>query len=91
MPLTDCPDCGAQISDLAPACNKCGRPMTDEVVTTQQTGKPYKTLQAFGVITILLGFVACSASDGNEMTGLILAIGAIMLLSGWIGAWWSHG
>lgn len=26
MPLIDCPDCGRQISDLAPACVHCGRP-----------------------------------------------------------------
>ena len=27
MPLTTCPDCGREISSLAPACVHCGRPM----------------------------------------------------------------
>ena len=27
MALVTCPDCQAQISDAAPACPKCGRPM----------------------------------------------------------------
>ncbi|MDR1042038.1 MAG: zinc-ribbon domain-containing protein [Deltaproteobacteria bacterium] len=25
MPLINCPDCGTQVSDSAPACPKCGR------------------------------------------------------------------
>ena len=28
MPLIVCPDCGASISDQAPACVRCGRPST---------------------------------------------------------------
>ncbi len=28
MPLIECPDCGKSISDAAPACIGCGRPMT---------------------------------------------------------------
>lgn len=27
MPLITCPDCSAQVSDQAPACIQCGRPM----------------------------------------------------------------
>lgn len=26
MPLVVCPDCGAQVSDAAPSCHRCGRP-----------------------------------------------------------------
>lgn len=28
MGLTECPDCGRRISDQAPACVECGRPMS---------------------------------------------------------------
>ena len=35
MPLINCPDCQAEISDAAPSCIKCGRPMGD-----QSTVKP---------------------------------------------------
>lgn len=30
MALVRCPDCGSQVSSSAPACVKCGRPLTDE-------------------------------------------------------------
>jgi hypothetical protein len=29
MPLVKCPDCGNQISDSAPSCIHCGRPMRE--------------------------------------------------------------
>lgn len=29
MPLTNCPDCDKQISDAAPSCIHCGRPITE--------------------------------------------------------------
>ena len=32
MPLVQCPDCGRQVSDVAPMCPGCGRPRTAEVV-----------------------------------------------------------
>ncbi len=28
MPLIKCPDCSTEVSDQAPACPKCGRPMS---------------------------------------------------------------
>ena len=46
MPLTKCPDCDKQISDLAPACPHCGRPMktrppdVEDVNATGFLGKP---------------------------------------------------
>ncbi len=27
MPLVSCPDCYAEVSDMAPTCPRCGRPM----------------------------------------------------------------
>lgn len=37
MPLIECPDCGKQISDAAPACPSCGRPMvTDRPAPTRR-------------------------------------------------------
>ena len=30
MPLITCPDCQTEISDAAPSCIKCGRPMGDD-------------------------------------------------------------
>ncbi len=36
MPLTKCPDCEANVSDLARACPKCGRPIPPTVATAAQ-------------------------------------------------------
>lgn len=32
MPLVKCPDCGRDVSDIAPACPNCGRPMAAKPV-----------------------------------------------------------
>ena len=34
MPLTTCPDCSHDVSDQAPACPHCGRPMGTAQVRT---------------------------------------------------------
>ena len=42
MALVTCPDCGKSISDAAPACPQCGRPMTpptSKVITTPKGQK----------------------------------------------------
>ncbi len=38
MALTKCPDCGSDVSDLAPVCPKCGRPLA--VQAAQQAPAP---------------------------------------------------
>jgi TM2 domain-containing membrane protein YozV len=43
MPLIACPDCSTQVSDAAPACPKCGRPMTSRrtaPIAAQSTWNP---------------------------------------------------
>jgi len=37
MALITCPECGAQVSDAAPACPKCGYPMASVAATTAGT------------------------------------------------------
>ncbi|HEX7122385.1 MAG TPA: zinc-ribbon domain-containing protein [Gemmatimonadaceae bacterium] len=36
MPLIQCPDCGKQISDAAPTCIHCGRPIQQIMQQEQQ-------------------------------------------------------
>jgi len=36
MPLIQCPDCGKEISDLAPACPNCGRPKGTSLPSTSE-------------------------------------------------------
>ena len=94
MALVTCPDCGAEISDKAAACIKCGAPVavapTNGVVTTQQTGKTYKGLQFVGVVFLALGVGAC-ASGSKDATVPLTMIGALLYAIGRIGAWWKHG
>jgi len=40
MPLVTCPDCGKQISDQAPACPNCGRPMASPPSTSAPPTPP---------------------------------------------------
>jgi len=45
MPLIKCPDCGRDVSDLAPACPNCGRPIASEVSTGKnRPAKPEEVL-----------------------------------------------
>ena len=69
MALIKCRECGREISDQAPACPGCGVPtVTDKVVTTQQTGKGWKGLQAVGVMMIIVGMVGCMMDSSPTPT-----------------------
>lgn len=37
MPLIPCPDCGTEVSDRAPVCPKCGRPIAPPVMPPSPT------------------------------------------------------
>lgn len=92
MGLINCPDCGHALSDLAPACPQCARPMRSVAtapVTIEQTSKPYKGLEAAGVAMLLLGLIgmAWSASAG----ALIAFVGFTIWISARLGAWWHNG
>lgn len=98
MTLIACDECGAEISDKAAACVKCGAPTpaaqavgSDRgVVTTQQTGKEFKVIQAIGVVLILAGAVSCSAREAGAAAGLWV-VGFAVFMFARIGAWWRHG
>ena len=103
MALIECSECAAHISDKAKVCIKCGAPVelptesddidakpSTRVVTTQQTGKPYKAAQAVGVVLILIGVVSCTASEFKTSVALN-AVGLLLYIGGRMGAWWDHG
>jgi len=66
MPLIPCPDCQSEISDTAPSCIKCGRPMGDdpdkdrkgfrkvEKIQKVEVVKPKKKLFSFWNIIIFV-------------------------------------
>lgn len=76
MPLIACPDCYTEISDLAPTCVKCGRPMHRAVITPGQpsrtqtvelTGKMWKGVQLAGALIMLFGFASCFATFADNI------------------------
>lgn len=88
MPLVRCPDCRHDVSDNAPACPQCGRPIA--AITVEQTGKTYKALQAVGVILFFLGLLIwIGGSTGWGVS--ILIIGTVLYVRSRVGAWWHHG
>ena len=59
MPLTKCPDCGTEVSDAAPSCLKCGRPMLVPGASRAKASLG-GALLGFGV-----GWMLCWGSCGN--------------------------
>ena len=98
MPLVTCQDCNAEISDAAPACPKCGRPMNEEPQIVEATGKGWKLIQAAGVLALFFGVAqACKVwnvgqePDAPNLVAFWLITGVAVIIVGRVGAWWNHG
>lgn len=103
MALVTCPDCNKDVSDAAPACPNCGRPMAPVggVQTIEATGKKWKAFQlGFGLMTVVGIVIFFSSLSDMSNTALIEIgpIGMLMFVMGFfgylvarIGAWWKHG
>lgn len=103
MPLIACPDCGAQVSDQAFQCIKCGRPLAasgnaargvEAAVTTQQTAKRYKGQMLIAGAIMVLGLILAGAAEsgGWRTFGAVLVLlGLVMYLGARFRAWWANG
>ncbi len=90
MPLTNCPDCGAQVSSQAPACASCGCPITaPRVMTIEKTGKKLKAAQIVAVLISLAGLATCCGGSEHGAIGFVLGIVVFIVVK--ILAWWKHG
>lgn len=87
MTLISCPDCGKEISDLAPACPSCGRPI--KATTIEATGKTWKKLQLVYGSLIIMGFFAVFSYP--FLGGLLCVAGLAGFVRARLGAWWQHG
>ena len=94
MALVTCPDCGKSVSDTAPTCVSCGRPMTSntghaqDVVTIQQTGKDIKLAQLFAGIAIVVGLVLLG--NDQPIGGFVLSVGGLVYACAGFAKWWKH-
>jgi hypothetical protein len=106
MALTKCPDCGADISDLAPACIKCGRPMAEpdeteddteddplperRIQTIEATSKTWKTGMLAGMGMMTVGFFLLSIAQIGP--GMAVGfVGFIVAVGSRMAAWWENG
>lgn len=69
MALVTCPDCGGEVSDLAPACPHCGRPMGSGSVSTRggDTRCPHCNRMVTPVVTSV-GGGSCSVGRREKWT-----------------------
>ncbi len=102
MPLVKCSDCGHEISDQAPACINCGRPIRPDPadqkgkkVVTELTSKNIKSVQAVGALLVVVGgflfFKSTESSAYTIYSSISFVSGLVILLCSEISRWWHHG
>ena len=95
MALTQCPDCGNDLSDLAPACPNCGRPAAARPVTVEATAKRFKRPMMLATVIMGLGFgLLVTGGDSMGQVGAgggIILLGLIIYGAARFGGWWHHG
>ncbi len=85
MPLIQCPDCSQQVSDQAPACLRCGRPLAHgpallqdtPVVRTVGAGVRYKVIGALLTIAGMVAGMFIGAAFDH-----VLGVGLLFMLPG---------
>lgn len=87
MALTNCPECGKEVSDKAQSCPNCGAPIRGEKslnlnpkshANVTRTGAKW---EAIGFILILVGLLAAIGANGAA-GGIVAFIGLIVFIIG---------
>lgn len=90
MALVSCPDCTAEISDQAPACVRCGRPMAVAATDVESPPAPGGTTNAVSAIASLVLPGLGQMAQGRRSVGaaFMFAAAAVWLLTlgrlGWL-------
>lgn len=94
--LKKSPDCDHDVSDLAPACPNCGRPMMAQTIAA--TPKKWKEVSGCGLVIAAIGgllLIHNVVDHGRDASrgvwSIIIVVGLVVYLFGQIGAWWNHG
>jgi len=79
MALVKCADCQAEISDQAPTCPKCGRPMAAQAATAKKSSNQRL---ATGVVLIAVGALAYFFAPDIylSMGGVIAGVAGLVVL-----------
>jgi len=92
MALVRCPDCSKEVSDQAPACIHCGRPLKQTTQPgsakaveegVQRSRFRYDAGTAIGTVGVILGIIVLFS---DPVTGLVLVVGSMAL-----GLWMAYG
>jgi len=80
MPLLQCIDCGAMVSDAAPACPSCGRPAWRPAAAAppaQRRGPSQgaQAAQAIGAIVALASLPTCAIAESGLLAGVMFLAG----------------
>ncbi|URX63252.1 zinc-ribbon domain-containing protein [Luteibacter anthropi] len=94
MALIACRDCGKDVSDAAPACPHCGRPVAATVI--EQTSKDIKRLKIMGGVVFVLGLVMFLVGgmlfpQFLEAGMFVMAGGLAIYVLASFQRWWRHG
>lgn len=106
MAIIACPECGANVSDKAPACIQCGAPLASAsethaagapLTTMQGTSKKLKAQSLIYGILLMLGIIFFITDIGNSSSGdtSIFAFLWVLLSLIWFVVtkariWWHH-
>ena len=101
MSLITCPDCSHQVSDLAPVCPGCGRPMAGARIpgaekSIELTSKRFKGVTLVAWALFVLGIVMM-IGGGEGQKGPLAPFGPLFFTAGILvyivnklRVWWHH-
>src|ERR1043165_5783668 len=98
MALTNCQECGTEVSNRASACPKCGAPVFEPsargTVTIQRTGKSIKAQMLLFkftlVVSVMWFFIAKATESRTAIPVLLFCFSVFMLYVTRLRRWWHH-
>lgn len=83
MALVACPDCGTQVSDLAPACPRCARPVAAPLPQRPQhvivRSKPEaQVTQLIGGCIALASLPTCAIAESPIWSVVVFLVGCLV-------------
>lgn len=82
MALTKCPDCSREISDQAPQCIGCGRPMSVSKVAEEVWRAP--SIRGCPKCGMLVKERSFREGNGSGLGTVLLIVGALLFFVHWI-------